>query len=81
MSSSKYSLFLFSETNKAWLVGKKKTDHETGDSFWLPKSQCVIVDEIRHDGSDMLIVFIPDWIAEKEGLDPSLDGEDGEVIE
>jgi len=61
-----YSLVFYSETPKAIKVSKS----DDISHFYLPKSQ---IDIIKR-GVDYITVAIPIWLAEQEGLDPSLDG-------
>ncbi len=44
------------ETDDAWLL-----ELETGDSVWLPKSQCEL-------DTENMVVTVPEWLAEKKEL-------------
>lgn len=75
---SVYELMFYSETLNSIKVSKSDDDVH----FYLPKSQIRISKRVKN----MITVSVPLWLAEKEGLDPSLDGqgyEEGEpnVIE
>ena len=61
-----YNLIFYSETLKAIKVSKS----DDISHFYLPKSQIIIIKR----GIDYITVAIPIWLAEQEGLDPSLDG-------
>ena len=65
-----YMLLLYSETVRALKVAK----NDDVVHMWLPKSQVNIVAR----GKGKIWVSIPLWLAEENGLDPSLDGEDYE---
>lgn len=72
-----YTLFAFHDTAAAIMVGKEKSDRENDKAFWLPLSQVEVVwDVMSPDGTRSVSLEVPDWLAERCGLDPSLDGED-----
>jgi hypothetical protein len=79
-----YLLFFASESPKAYLVGRDRIVYGK-DLFWLPKSQVALNRESRDkEGNRWGYFDIPNWLAEKCGLDSSLDGEDdegGDVID
>lgn len=81
MSGATYQLLIFHETPRAWMVGRERSDRENEKSFWLPKSQAQLEVEFTHKGQTLGHFIIPDWLAEKNGLDASLDGEDDGVLE
>lgn len=82
-----YQLYLFSETPRAWFVGKERGDRENDNSFWLPKSQCELIFEAKDKLGPFISVKIPDWLAKEKGLDASRDGEEfdddgeGDILE
>ena len=76
MSKSSYSLILFHETPRAYLVGQEPSDRDDDNAFWLPKSQVYAGPERKSPGGVVWVDFeIPDWLADERGLDPGLDGE------
>ena len=75
MTKSSYSLILFHETPRAYLVGREPSDRDDDNAFWLPKSQVDVSQTIQKDGIEWGNFEIPDWLADERGLDPSLDGE------
>lgn len=75
MSKSSYSLILFHETPRAYLVGQEPSDRDDDNAFWLPKSQVDVSQTAQKDGIEWGNFEIPDWLAEERGLDPGLDGE------
>ena len=74
MSKSSYSLILFHETPRAYLVGREPSDRDDENAFWLPKSQVAVSQTVQKDGIEWGDFEIPDWLADERGLDPSLDG-------
>jgi hypothetical protein len=62
-----YRLNLYSETPKALKVSKS----DDFVHFYLPKSQ---IDILKIEPGKVTVA-VPLWLAEQEGLDPSLDGE------
>lgn len=57
-------LYLHHETAMAILVSEDEDDDDA-DKVWLPKSQVEFEDS---DAPDMVMVTIPQWLAEKTGL-------------
>lgn len=70
-----YHLFLFHETPRAFLVGRKAGDRETSAAFWVPKSQVSEFLETNIGGFRKCEISIPRWLAEEKGLDPSRDAD------
>lgn len=61
-----FRLFLFHETEKAWLVGEEPNRDK---AFWIPKSQCVWEETgIRRCGMPLDDFSIPEWLASAKGL-------------
>lgn len=71
MQSSKveyldYRLYVFHETEKAWLVGEELNRDK---AFWIPKSQCVMEETGLTKGTLPINDFeIPFWLATEKGL-------------
>ena len=79
-----YLLYLHQQTPRAFLVstdqyGDRKHNYS---AFWLPASQVTEVSRRRslREGEQILLE-IPQWLAERHRLDPTLDGEDDSLIE
>jgi len=71
----RFQLYLFADTQKAVLVGKLPESKVLNEVFWLPKSQVDIIEQKR-DGWDQLVTLdIPQWLAERNNLDVTIDGE------
>lgn len=73
----RFQLYLFADTKKAVLVGKTPECKRKKD-FWLPKSQVDIIEQKRDGWDELVTLDIPQWLAERSGLDVT---HDGEVIE
>ena len=70
-----FTLCLFHETPKAYLVGKDPEDRENEKGFWLPKSQVNCPQFVQKNGIEWGDFIIPEWLAEKNDLDVGLDGD------
>lgn len=62
----------YEKPGQSILVGVDENSRDEDTSFWLPLSQCEVVQEIRSGGQDFVHVRVPGWLCEKKGLDPSL---------
>lgn len=68
-----YTLALYGDTPKAILVGKEHgRKHE---AFWLPMSQINIRRKELIKMKEYVLVAIPEWLAERNNLDVSLEGD------
>lgn len=79
-----YLLHLHQETGRAFLVSKSENGDRRGSysAFWLPKSQVTEVSRrTLRFGAQQILLEIPEWLAQRNGLDASLDGEDDSLIE
>jgi len=70
--ASSYTLILFHETDRAYLVGEDPADRETDKAFWLPSSQVEMDPTLRKGGVEWADFEIPEWLADEKGLDASL---------
>lgn len=72
---SRYQLYLFADTQRAVLVDKEPKGHKLHQGFWLPKSQIDVVERKRDGWDEVVVLDIPLWLAERNNLDATLDGE------
>ena len=82
---AEYTLYLHQESPKAFLVsmdpyGDRRNKYSAN---WVPASQVEVVSRRVVGWNSVIVLEIPDWLADKLGLDASLDADDNDntVIE
>jgi hypothetical protein len=61
-------LFVFVESEKAYLCGLGMHDRDNPDNFWLPKSQVESDPIYVKNGIELRQFIIPEWLADEKGL-------------